>query len=52
MKVRIVVEEVVVDAECPDTVAPGQGCAALVEACAKAALELHAARKPTSDKER
>lgn len=50
MKVRVVIEEVVVDAECGDTMAPGAGTADLVKACAEQALRLHRERKPKSDK--
>lgn len=41
MKVRVVIEEVVVDAECNDTRMPGVGAADLVKACAEEAVRLH-----------
>ncbi len=45
MKVRVVIEEVVVDAECQDTQMPGVSAASLVTACATEALRLHEARQ-------
>jgi len=45
VKIRVVIEEVVVDAECGDTMAPGAGASDLVKACTEQALKLHASRK-------
>ena len=51
MKFRIVIEEVVVDAECADTQYPCETAIKVINAAAEAALRLHAARKPTQPKE-
>ncbi len=50
MKVRVVIEEVIVDAECQDTLTPGVGAEALLQACTIKALELHKARKEDAKK--
>ena len=51
MHVRIVIEEVVVDAECEGTRLPVVAAEALVKACCEEALKLHAARQlPTPPK--
>lgn len=45
MKVRIVIEEVVVDAECGDTLQPAAALVEVVKACTEEAVRLHQERQ-------
>ena len=45
MKIRVVIEEVVVDVECDDVIHPAKGAAELVRECVEQAVKLHAVRQ-------